>query len=38
MDAAVISTLESRRYSPALLNGQPVEVIYTFKINLRLPR
>jgi protein TonB len=38
MDAAVVRTLELRRYSPALLDGQPVEVLYTFKINLRLPR
>ncbi|HZR10270.1 MAG TPA: energy transducer TonB, partial [Myxococcales bacterium] len=38
MDRAVIEALERRRYSPALLRGQPIEVDYTFKIRLTLPR
>ena len=38
MDRAVIEALEHRRYSPALLRGQPIEVDYTFKIKLTLPR
>ena len=37
MDKAVIEALEKRRYSPALLHGQPIEVDYTFKITLALP-
>jgi protein TonB len=37
MDRAVLDALERRRYSPALLNGRPVEVDYTFRIELRLP-
>jgi hypothetical protein len=37
MDRAVIEALEKRRYSPALLRGQPIEVDYTFKIRLTLP-
>jgi hypothetical protein len=38
MDRAVIDALERRRYSPALLHGQPIEVDYTFRITLRLPQ
>ncbi|HYV64619.1 MAG TPA: energy transducer TonB [Myxococcales bacterium] len=39
MDRAVIEALERRRYSPARLqNGQAVEVDYTFRISLQLPR
>jgi protein TonB len=38
MDRAVITALEQRRYSPALLHGQPIEVDYTFKIKLSLPQ
>jgi protein TonB len=38
MDRAVIDALEHRKYSPALLHGQPIEVDYTFKIQLRLPQ
>jgi hypothetical protein len=30
--------LERRRYQPHLSNGQPVEVEYTFKINLEPPQ
>jgi protein TonB len=38
MDRAVIDALERRRYQPYLLNGKPMEIDYTFKITLRLPR
>jgi hypothetical protein len=38
MDRAVIEALEHRRYSPALLRGQPIEVDYTFKLTLKLPQ
>jgi periplasmic protein TonB len=38
MDRAVVEALERRRYRPALLYGKPVEVEYTFKIRLALPR
>ena len=38
MDRAVIDALTHRRYSPALLHGQPIEVDYTFKIKLTLPQ
>lgn len=37
MDAAVVKALEARRYKAALIDGKPVEVTYTFKINLYLP-
>lgn len=36
MDAAVIQALEGRRYTPAMLDGSPIEVIYTFRIDLRM--
>jgi len=38
MDKSVIEALTHRRYSPALLHGQPIEVDYTFKIKLSLPQ
>jgi TonB family protein len=38
MDAAVVQALERRRYRPAMLRGEPVEVTYQFRLNLRLPR
>jgi serine/threonine-protein kinase len=38
MDRAVVHALERRRYQPYLSNGQPVEVEYTFKINLEPPQ
>src|ERR1700682_820869 len=38
MDRAVISSLERRKYSPALLHGQPIEVDYIFNIKLNLPQ
>jgi periplasmic protein TonB len=38
MDRAVIDALERRHYKPALLQGRPIEVDYTFKIRLNLPQ
>jgi TonB family protein len=38
MDAAVVQALERRRYRPATLGGEPIEVTYHFRLNLRLPR
>ena len=38
MDAAVVQALERRRYRPATLRGEPIEVTYHFRLNLRLPR
>jgi len=38
MDQEVVAVLEGRRYLPATLRGMPLEVNYTFKIKLRLPR
>lgn len=37
MDAAVVKALERRRYRPATLKGEPIEVTYQFRLNLRLP-
>lgn len=37
MNAAVIDALERRRYRPAMKDGKPVEVWYTFTLHLRLP-
>lgn len=37
MDRAVIDALEARRYKPALAQGKPVDVLYTFTIRLKLP-
>ena len=37
MDVAVMQTLQSRRYSPALLQGKAVDVEYVFNISLGLP-
>jgi protein TonB len=37
MDRAVVAALERRRYTPALLQGRPVEVDYTFSLRLSLP-
>lgn len=36
LDEAVVSALERRRYRPALLDGKPVEIDYTFKIAMRI--
>ena len=38
MDRAAIDALERRRYKPYVSNGNPVEIDYTFKIKLSLPR
>jgi TonB family protein len=38
MDWAVVSALEARRYKPALAQGKPVDVFYTFTIRLKLPQ
>jgi TonB family protein len=37
MDEAVIAALQARRYQPATREGKPLEVDYTFKLNLSLP-
>jgi TonB family protein len=37
MDGAVIQALEQRRYTPAHRDGKPVEVVYTFKLELTPP-
>jgi protein TonB len=37
MDRAVVDALEKRHYTPALLQGKPVEVAYTFSLRLTLP-
>jgi protein TonB len=38
MDRVVLAALETRRYSPVTLAGQPISVSYTFKIRLDMPR
>ncbi|MCA1825741.1 MAG: TonB family protein [Myxococcales bacterium] len=38
MDSAVLRALQSRRYKPALADGKPVDVYYTFTIRLKLPQ
>ncbi|CAM3607823.1 TonB family protein [Corallococcus sp. ZKHCc1 1396] len=38
MNDAVLSALYSRRYQPMTFQGRPVNVSYTFNINLRMPR
>ncbi len=38
MDRAVITALEQRRYTPALLQGKPVEIYYNIHTTLKLPR
>ncbi|RKH21412.1 energy transducer TonB [Corallococcus praedator] len=38
MDDAVLSALYSRQYRPMTFQGRPVNVSYTFNINLKLPR
>lgn len=37
MNAAVIEALERRKYKPALAQGKPVAVYYTFNLHLKLP-
>jgi len=38
MERAVMDALQRRRYQPATLQGQPIDVYYTFRITLKLPR
>jgi hypothetical protein len=38
MDNAVVETLQRRRYTPVTLEARPIEVYYTFRIRLTLPR
>jgi protein TonB len=38
MDNAVVETLQKRRYTPVLSQGRPIDVYYTFRIRLTLPR
>jgi protein TonB len=37
MDKAILDVLSKRRYTPVTLQGEPVEVYYTFHIRLTLP-
>ncbi|MGE5048676.1 MAG: TonB family protein [Deltaproteobacteria bacterium] len=37
MNGAVIEALERRKYKPALAQGKPVAVYYTFNLRLKLP-
>jgi TonB family protein len=37
MNSAVIEALQRRKYKPALAQGKPVDVFYTFNIRLKLP-
>ena len=37
MNNAVVSTLERRKYQPAMLHGKPLAVWFTFKVRLKLP-
>jgi protein TonB len=38
MDRAAVEALQSWRYRPVFFHGQPVDVDYTFRIKLSLPR
>lgn len=38
MNQAVVDALEQRRYKPALAQGKPVDVYYTFNLRLKLPQ
>lgn len=38
MDNEVVQTLQKRRYGPVTLEGRPIDVYYTFRIRLTLPR
>ena len=38
LDQAIVSALEQRRYRPATLGGNPLDVRYTFTVRLNLPR
>ena len=37
MNGAVVAALERRKYRPALAQGKPLDVYYTFNIRLKLP-
>ena len=37
MDRAVIDSLQRRRYKPAVQQGKPIDVYYTFNVRLKLP-
>jgi TonB family protein len=37
MNGAVVGALQRRKYRPALAQGKPVDVYYTFNIRLKLP-
>jgi len=37
MDRPVVQALEARKYHPALAQGKPVDVFYTFTVKLKLP-
>ncbi len=38
MNQAVVAALERRKYKPALSQGKPVDVYYTFNLRLKLPQ
>jgi TonB family protein len=38
MSSAVVDALQSRKYTPATLEGSPVEVLYTFKLKFVRPQ
>jgi len=38
MDRPVVQALEARKYRPALAQGKPVDVFYTFTVKLKLPQ
>ncbi len=38
MNTSVIEALERRRYRPAIMQGKPVDVFYTFNLRLALPQ
>jgi protein TonB len=38
MDVAVLSSLETRRYTPVTWQGKPISVSYIFNIKLEMPR
>lgn len=36
LDAAIVDALQKRRYTPATLDGRPIQVVYTFVITMKL--
>src|SRR6266404_8270666 len=38
MDRPVVDALQARKYKPAMAQGRPVDVFYTFTIKLKLPQ